>query len=179
MKNKLMILLFAMLTAVAVFGEDTGDPVREALRGLDFQIIEKNTNYIDFSLTDINGAQVNLKDFQGKIIMLNFWASWCPPCREEMPSMEAFYSKMKGRNFEMLAVNIQENESTVKNFLQKNRYTFPVLMDLEGVAAQKYKIRSIPTTFIIDSKGKIAGVFTGSRDWNSANVLKAFTEITR
>jgi len=154
------------------------DSFRENLKTLGFQTIAENINYFDFKLLDLNGNELVLNNHQGKVIFLNFWATWCPPCRNEMPSMESLNKKMEGSNFVMIAVNIQEKNSIVKEFIKKNKYTFPVIIDETGEVSAKYQIRSIPTTFIIDTKGKIAGVFTGSRDWNSNDVVNIFKELS-
>jgi peroxiredoxin len=172
--------IFTFLILLMLFSDFLfADSFRNSLEKLDFKIIEDNINYFDFSLTDLSGKNISLRDFQGKVIMLNFWATWCPPCREEMPSMEEMNKKMKGKNFIMLAVNVQEKAATVKSFVDKFKYTFPVIIDEKAEAAAKYQIRSIPTTFIIDTKGKIAGAFTGSRDWNTDEVIKVFSELSK
>ncbi len=155
------------------------DSLKNSLRELNFQIIEDDINFFDFTLKDLNGKDVKLSDYRGKIIMLNFWATWCPPCREEMPSMEGLYSKLRGKNFEMIAVNIQEKEATVKNYIRNNNYTFPVLLDVNAEAASKYQIMSIPTTYIIDTRGKLAAGFIGARDWSSPNLVKVFSELAK
>ncbi len=177
MLKRLLIMVFPLLFLFAA--QVPCDSFRDSLEKLDFQIITENTNYIDFNLLDLSGNQASLSNYQGKVIMLNFWATWCPPCRNEMPSMESLYKKMKDKNFVIVAVNIQENSSTVKSFIQKNRYSFPVIIDEKGEVAAKYQIRVIPTTYIIDTKGKIAGVFTGSRDWDSDDVVKIFRELAK
>ena len=177
MLKKLSFIVFAFLFIFTL--QIPCDSFRENLKYLDFEIITENINYFDFKLLDLNGNEVNLSDYQGKVIMLNFWATWCPPCRREMPSMEALYKKMEGSNFVMIAVNIQEKSSVVKEFIQKNKYTFPVILDENGEASNKYQIRAIPTTYIIDTKGKVAGVFTGARDWDSKNVVNIFKELSK
>jgi len=172
--------LFTILIILTLFsGHLFADSFRDSLEKLNFQILKEDVNYFDFSLTDLNGNKVSLKDYQGKVIMLNFWATWCPPCREEMPSMEEMNREMKGKNFVMLAVNVQEKESTVKSFVDKFKYTFPVIIDEKAEAAARYQIRSIPTTYIIDTKGKIAGAYIGGRDWNTAEVIRVFSELSK
>ena len=177
MFKKQLIIIFHLLFLFTL--QIQCDSFKENLQKLDFQIITESINYFDFKLSDLDGNEVSLSNYQGKVIMLNFWATWCPPCRNEMPSMESLYKKMEDNNFIILAINIQENISAVKDFIQKNKYTFPVILDETGTTSVKYQIRSIPTTYIIDTKGKIAGVYTGSRDWNSSdvvNILKALSK---
>ncbi|MDX9800962.1 MAG: TlpA disulfide reductase family protein [Spirochaetia bacterium] len=174
-KNIFLITFILLILHVNL----SADSFKDSLREIDMQIIEEDVNYFDFSLKDIYGKQVNLKDYHGKVIMLNFWATWCPPCRKEMPTMEVLYNKMKGRNFEMLAVNVQEDAETVKNFIVKNKYTFPVLVDPKAEAAARYQARSIPTTYIIDTKGKLAGGFIGAKEWDTKDVIRVLTELTK
>lgn len=110
---------------------------------------------IDFKLKDLQGKEVSLSDFKGKKVFLNFWATWCPPCRQEMPEMEAYYQKIKDSDVVILAVNLGENKSTVEKFIKDNKYNFPVLLDTDNEAAIDYRIVSIPTSFFIDETGTI------------------------
>lgn len=134
----------------------------------------------NFTLKKLNGKEVSLSDYRGKVVFLNFWATWCPPCRGEMPSMEKLYQKFKGKDFVMLAVSLREKEKTVEKFVQKNGLTFPVLLDPRGKAGGDYMVSSIPTTYLIDKQGKIIGRAIGGRDWaneNSFNLFSALLEI--
>ena len=103
----------------------------------------------NFALKDLNGNDVNLKDYRGEIVFLNFWATWCLPCLVEMPSMEKLYSEFKNKNFTILAVDMQEDAATVQNFKERFKLSFPILLDSEGVVASYYGVMSIPTTYFI------------------------------
>jgi peroxiredoxin len=127
----------------------------------------------DFSASLLNGTRVRLNSFTGKAVFLNFWATWCPPCREEMPSMEALYQRFLDRDIEFLAVDIQEDRNTVSAFMRKFELTFPALLDGTGRISNQYGIRSIPTTFIIDRDGNIIASVIGGRDWNTPEVVAA------
>ena len=175
MLKKLLIMTFSLLFVFII--QISADSFRESLEKLGFQIITEDIT--DFTLSDLDNKKISLSSYQGKVIMLNFWATWCPPCRVEMPSMEILHKKMENRNFVMIAVNIRENSSLVKDFIQRNNYTFPILLDETGETAAKYKIRAIPTTYIIDTKGKLAGVFTGAREWDTDDVVRIFTELSK
>jgi peroxiredoxin len=109
----------------------------------------------DFKLKDLNGKEVSLSDFKGKKVLLNFWATWCPPCKAEMPDIEKLYQATKNSNLVILAVNLGEDKQTVKSFMDKNKYNFNILLDSEQAAAIKYNIVSIPTSFFIDENGTI------------------------
>lgn len=119
----------------------------------------------DFSVKSMEGKPIKLSDFRGKVVLLNFWATWCPPCRTEMPSIEILYQRYKPTDFQILAVSVQEELSVVKTFLAQNSYSFPIALDPNGEAAQLYGIRGIPTTFIIDQKGTLQGALVGGKDW--------------
>lgn len=117
----------------------------------------------DFTLPTVEGKTVTLSSLKGKPVILSFWATWCPPCREEMPAIEEFY-RLKGREVEVLAVNLTASEKSpgaVREFLRENAYTFPVLLDGKGEVAGLYLVRAIPTTFFLDENGTIRQKHTG------------------
>ncbi len=127
----------------------------------------------DFTLTDMHGQKVSLSQFRGKVVVLNFWATWCPPCREEMPSMERLYRKYQDKGLVMLAVNVEENgKQAVENFLQKNPHSFPILLDSENVAQNGYGVFRFPESFIIDRNGVVVEKIIGARDWMSGSTYK-------
>jgi peroxiredoxin len=122
----------------------------------------------DFTLKDLNGKKVGIKQFKGKIILINFWATWCAPCKEEMPSMEILHRQFKDKNFVLLAVSVDYGEvKTIQEFVSKHQYTFPVLLDPKGEVFDLFNVRGIPTTFLVDKKGKMIGKAVGPRDWKS------------
>lgn len=110
----------------------------------------------EITLEDLNGNTVSLKDYEGeKIVLLNFWASWCPPCRAEMPDLDKLYEENKDDDFIVLAVNLGESEDTVKKFIEQNGYGFPVLLDKTQEVGITYQTFSIPTSVMVDKEGKI------------------------
>ncbi|MBI4536397.1 MAG: TlpA family protein disulfide reductase [candidate division NC10 bacterium] len=115
----------------------------------------------------LDGNTIRLGDFRGKVVFLNFWATWCIPCREEMPAMERLHQEFKGQGLVVLAVNYQENPSTVRAFIRELKLTFPVVLDPNGDAATKYLVRGLPATFLIDRNQVIAGRAIGAREWDS------------
>ena len=126
----------------------------------------------DFSLpllsTSTGTAEIQkLSDLKGKVVFLNFWATWCGPCRIEMPSMENLYSRYRDRGLEMLAVNCMEKEQDVLAFMKENKFSFPVVLDNEGKAGNTYGIQAIPTTFLIDREGNIIIRLVGSIEWDT------------
>ena len=115
----------------------------------------------DFTLFSPDGQEISLSDYEGQVILVNWWATWCPPCKAEMPAINAFYETHKADGFVVLAVNSQEGASTVKNFIQNNGFTFPVLLDSQGQVMERYHVRALPTSFIIDRHGVIQHIQTG------------------
>jgi peroxiredoxin len=116
---------------------------------------EKKIAATDFKLKDLNGKEVSLSDFKEKKVFLNFWASWCPPCRGEMPDIEKLYEQTKDSDLIILAVNLGETKNTTKSFIDNNKYNFQVLLDSDQSVANQYNITAIPTSFFIDKEGYI------------------------
>jgi peroxiredoxin len=134
----------------------------------------------DFKLSALGGHTVQLSDYRGKVVLLNIWASWCPPCREEMPSMEALYEKLKDRPFDMLAVSIdQRGEETVGPFAAQFGLTFPVLLDPEGKTYHLYGLTGVPETFIVDKNGVIIQRIIGPQDWMKGQWPEYFDRMVR
>jgi thiol-disulfide isomerase/thioredoxin len=114
----------------------------------------------DFSLTDLTNQTVQLKKLFGKPIILNFWATWCGPCRIEMPMLESFYQN-RSENIEFLAINMQEKEQSVQKFAGELNLNFPILLDLDAEVSTMYRIQGLPTTVILSSEGKISAIHIG------------------
>jgi peroxiredoxin len=117
----------------------------------------------DFSLTTLDGETVSLADFRGKVVLLNFWASWCPPCRSEMPAMERVYQDYANQGFVILAVNATQQDSpdAARQFVNEKGLTFPILLDTSGTVSALYRTRSLPTSFFIGADGIIDEVVIG------------------
>lgn len=117
-----------------------------------------------FSLTNLNGETVNIEDFKGKKVLLNFWATWCPPCKKEMPDMENLYKEYKDKDFVVLGINMthtEKSEEVVSAFVKEYRLSFPILMDKNGEVSYQYELLSYPTTYFIDSDGVIRSKVVG------------------
>jgi thiol-disulfide isomerase/thioredoxin len=110
----------------------------------------------DFTLDSLDGRKVTLSSYKGKVVLLSFWATWCGPCKQEMPAMEKVYQKLKNKGFEVLAVDMMEDKDTVAAFVKNNGYTFPVLIDTTGeVGGGAYEARAIPTNYLVDKTGRL------------------------
>ncbi|MBI5599822.1 MAG: TlpA family protein disulfide reductase [Deltaproteobacteria bacterium] len=143
-----------------------------------FEPVLPGAKAVDFTLPDLSGKERSLKDFKGKVVFLNFWATWCKPCGEEMPSMQALYDSMRGRPFEIVAVSVDtEGSEVVADFVKKNNLTFSVLHDRKGRTKETYKTTGVPETFIIDQNGVIAEKVWGPRDWRREENLTMISEL--
>jgi peroxiredoxin len=125
----------------------------------------------DFELKTLGGDTVKLSDLKGKKVMLNFWATWCPPCKAEMPAMEEFH-KEAGEDIVILAVNIDPHLD-VKAFVDENKITFPIPLDEEDTVNETYQVLSIPTTYFIDTKGNIGNKYIGAMNLDA---MKQYTK---
>lgn len=132
----------------------------------------------EFVLPDLQGQVVRLSQLKGKIVMLNVWTTWCPPCRKEMPTMETLYQRLKSSDFVMLAVSQDvDGKSTVLPYLQEGGFTFPVVLDVNGEVGKKYGVTGYPETFIIDRQGNIVYHHIGYNDWSQATVETALRRL--
>jgi peroxiredoxin len=126
----------------------------------------------DFTLKDMDGRTVTLSQYRGKVVFLNFWATWCPPCREEMPAMERLNTVFQGQDFVMLAVNVEKDIEPVRAFLAQSPHSFAVLLDQQATAQNLYGVFRFPETFLIDQEGRLVERFLGARDWSSVEFMK-------
>jgi thiol-disulfide isomerase/thioredoxin len=129
------------------------------------------------SLRDPAGKAHDLAAYRGKVVLLNFWATWCEPCRAEMPSMQALRQSLAGKPFEVLAVNMMESEEKIAAFLDSELIELPILMDRDGAAAKRWKVRMLPMTFVIDRRGAIRYQLVGEANWTGPNVAPAIKRL--
>jgi thiol-disulfide isomerase/thioredoxin len=131
----------------------------------------------DFSLGTPEGTKLSLKDFRGKTVFLNFWATWCVPCREEMPAMEKLYQEYKDKNFVVLAINVKDRKQEAVAFMKELKLTYPVAFDPEAEIAQLYGAWGLPTTYIIGPKGEGLARAWGPAEWYGPAARKLFKEL--
>jgi len=124
-------------------------------------------------LADLQGAKHKLADYRGKVVLVNFWATWCVPCREEMPSIERLRASLEGRPFVVLAVNLAEPESRIRKFLEATPVGFPVLLDRDTQASKAWQARLLPVTYIVGPDGAIRYRYVGELDWSGPEARKA------
>ncbi len=125
----------------------------------------------DFELPNLDGEKVKLSDLKGKVVMINFWATWCPPCRKEIPSMQRAWKILKQKDVMMLAVHVGGTEDKVWSFLNDMNVDFPVLMDKSSRVSRSWPMMGLPVTFIIDPKGRLALRAIGGREWDDKGLI--------
>ncbi len=142
--------------------------------------VEEGVDAPNFTLKNLEGKEVSLSDFRGKHILVNFWATWCGPCKIEMPSLEALYQRFKNKKFVMLAIsNDMFGATVVKPFVKANKINFPVLLDQRLKASNAFGVVSLPATFMIDPKGKILGALYGAEDWATPSNILYFENLLK
>jgi len=190
--------LCAILTLLAVFAQARGrsellppSPARttsskplpanhaafEKLAAAGFELPDGEIPSTDFELELLGGKATKLSSYRGSLVLLNFWATWCPACREEIPSMEKLYSTLKKKGFVIVAVDLSESRNVVRSFVTANKMTYPVLLDTAGSVGALYGARTLPTTYIIGRDGRILARTIGSRDWNAPDVISLFESL--
>ncbi len=132
----------------------------------------------DFTFPDLNGKVVSLSDYRGKVVFVNIWATWCLPCRDEMPSMQKLYNRFKGEAFEILAVSIDSaGRKAVAPFMRELNLTFPALLDTRGKIRSLYGATGVPESFIIDREGILVEKVIGAMDWATPEVFRFFQDL--
>ena len=130
-------------------------------------------------LADLDGRMHRLADYRGKTVLVNFWATWCAPCRAEMPSIERLRRTMEGKPFAVLAVNVGENARVARDFADKLPVAFTVLLDRDGRATRTWSARVLPASFVIDPEGAIRYSYYGDLDWSSQDVQRRIESLMR
>jgi peroxiredoxin len=129
---------------------------------------------VEIQLKDVYGNTIRLSDFRGKVVFLNFWATWCAACVVEMPSMGKLHRRLKDKDFVMVAINMQESVAQVKAFFEKLKLSFTALLDSDGEVAKGFAVNALPTTFVLDKQGRIVGAAIGPREWDSRASIALF-----
>jgi peroxiredoxin len=171
MKDKRFYLKFSFFILILFVLNSPAEGIEALLLKAEIKPIKGNPAAPLFNLEDLNGKKVSLKQYRDQVVFLNFWATWCGPCKEEMPSMEALYQKFKESRFVFLTISVDyEEKKIVKEFIHKHRYTFPVLIDSKCKALDLYGVKGIPTTILIDKKGRMIGRAIGPKDWKHPEI---------
>jgi len=139
--------------------------------------VDKAFTAPDFTLPSESGRTYRLQDLRGQVVVINFWATWCPPCRREMPSMQRMWNKIKGQGVTVLAIDVGEDADTIFEFLGSYPVNFPLLMDQDGSVVKRYPVTGLPTTYIVSPQGMVTHRAVGSRDWDDPRLYKRLLEM--
>jgi peroxiredoxin len=131
----------------------------------------------EFTLKDLNDKTISLSSLKGSVVLLNFWATWCPPCRAEMASLNNLYKEYKSNGLSVIAVSSDRSVSSVKDFLSKKQVELLVLMDSDSKVSRRFKVFSLPTSFLLDKNGVIVQKFLGEEEWDSPAMKKKIREL--
>jgi cytochrome c biogenesis protein CcmG/thiol:disulfide interchange protein DsbE len=162
------VLLLALVPIVALFAllawalvRSGGQPAGVSINSVFGEVALKPSPAKDFTLPLLTGQSLTLSSLKGKVVMVDFWSSWCPPCRQEAPALAAAYERYRARGVEFVGVAIWDSEDEVRKFLERNRITYPNGLDLKGVTAIEYGVRGIPEKFFVDRDGTLVRKFIG------------------
>jgi peroxiredoxin len=133
----------------------------------------------DFTLPSADGHQVSLQQYRGKIVFLNFWATWCIPCREEMPALEGLHQKYQAQDLVIISIDLKESADQVRAFFDKHSLSFPALLDQNGSVFRDYLVAGMPTTYLIGRDGTMLARGVGGRDWTRAEALQLIQELIK
>ncbi len=174
MKRTLTVFLVVSFAALT-----HAETLQQRMTSQGLSVAQKPVTPIEFELRDLTGKIVKLSAFKGKVVFLNFWATWCGPCRSEMPSMQRMYEKLHDAGLEILAVDLQEEKRAVEGFVRELSLKFPILLDSTGTVGSKYNARAIPTTYLFDRKGFIFARAVGAREWDSPEMLETLRRVLK
>jgi len=147
------------------------------LEKLGFTVFSKPQPLDDFSIQALGGSFSKLSDQKGKIVLLNFWATWCPPCRAEMPAIDRLWTKTKDKAFTVMGVSVGEEPGTVRDFIGRQGYSYPIFVDPSGALGSAFGARSIPTSYILDKSGAAIAGKIGGAAYDDAETIAFFGEL--
>ena len=165
MADRLMRYLLLALFLVAPVARGPGAVESDRLKKQGFLVQEGLVESPGFSTEDAAGNRVDFASFRGKLVLLNFWATWCPPCRLEMPSMERLYGEFRDKGLEIVAVNFMESGEQVRAFAEEQKLTYPMLLDKEAEIAGRYGVMRLPVSVLIGREGEVIAKAIGFKDW--------------
>lgn len=173
MKNVIIWSMLCLMVALAGCSKEQNGAAGKS-------VVREGSQAPDFTLKTLDGQEVSLSSLKGKVVLLNFWATWCPPCREEVPSMVKLNGAMDNKPFQMLAVSIDEGgKQAVEAYFRESGNTLPALLDPGRAVGKTYGITGVPETFIIDMKGVILKKVIGPMDWSDPEVIGYLDGLTK
>ena len=180
-QNKLLLKFIKLFFITLIFVAGAANAAEQPPLTHKLTTIKNPVKAPELELKDMDEETVNLKDLKGKTVVVNFWATWCPPCRREMGSLERLHQATKDKNVEVLAVDIGEDEDSVFAFLGELDPSpeFKILLNEDGSLMQSWSVRGLPTTFIINPKGEIVYRAVGGREFDHPEIIKAVTDLNQ
>ncbi len=171
------ILLILSFQLAGCFNNDKDESQKGVSSSRLLKKLNKPFSAPDTALMDMDGKLHKLSDYRGKPVIVNFWATWCPPCREELPSMNRAWAKVKTEGIEMLAVNMGEDEDTIFPFTGEYPIDFTILLDKDGQFALDWQVKGLPTTYVVDPGGLVVYQAVGGREWDDDAILDSVREL--
>jgi thiol-disulfide isomerase/thioredoxin len=171
--RKLLTLFGVMVVLACVLTYYVGIRGPRVAPSTDIGSVSRGLIAPNFTLADLTGKKVSLEDFRGQIVLVNFWATWCEPCLEEMPSLQSLYEKFKGRKLVILAVNVNETGQDLENYLKTTTISFPILLEGQSTA-QRYGTDKYPESYLIDNRGIVIQKIIGPQNWMHEEAIKYF-----
>jgi len=181
------LLVVAMVAGAVAFFSLKGDFIEKEskpatiaesnAKKLGIERPERTKTAPDFALDDLTGKRVTLKQQRGKVVFLNFWATWCAPCIQEMPTMEKLHQDLGKDGLVILAINFQETPNQVKEFFREHNLTFTALLDRDGKVFELYQAWALPMSAIVNKRGELVGKVMGYRDWHGEEARQLFQEL--
>lgn len=177
--SAVLCVLLPVSSADSFFHKKKGPPpgAEDYFRKLGIEKPEKKILAPDFTLEDLSGKLISLKELRGKVVFLNFWATWCVPCRQEMPTMEKLHREFTKQGLEVIAVNLRESKEDVRKFFDELGLTFTALLDRDGEVSNEYGVWSIPLSYFINRKGEFVGKVIGYRKWDGPEAKTFFRDV--
>ena len=170
-----LLLICTFVLASLTFPASAHDP---SLHGFNLTTFDPPFPAPAFDLETLNGSPTKLSDYKGQYVLLNFWATWCPPCLEEMPSMEGAYQRYKDKGFTVLAISSdEEGKTAVEPFVEKLGVTFPIMFDPDKAVSSIYGANNLPLSFLLNPEGQVIAGSTGERDWTSEEAISVLDEL--
>ncbi|MBI3990250.1 MAG: TlpA family protein disulfide reductase [candidate division NC10 bacterium] len=178
MKRTLVTSLLGLFLVAGLSSSVASQPM-DLFKVLDVQRVTPPMEAPEFTTEMLDGKKVSLQDYRGKVVFLNFWASWCKPCKEEMPAMEELYQAFKDKGFVVVAVNVKESQKQAAAFVKELKVTYPILLDPKGDVSVLYGAWALPLTYLIDRKGVVVGRAFGPREWAGKEARQLIAQLLK
>lgn len=175
MRRLAVFLCLTLFLGMTFAASDSKEGTKPPVRGL--KVIKGAPEAFPLLLTRLDGSEYDLKDDLGKVVIVNFWATWCMPCRQEMPAMNRLMEKTQGKGIKLIGVNVDEDEKAIQRFLEQVPVDFTILLDPGAETTQAWRVRGLPTTYVVDTKGRMRYRVLGGREWDEPEVIDFLLEL--